>query len=657
MTDQTIVQSLDKYALKIGCENHSEYRLLLEAFGRFRSKTYLWKAYQYLQKKQQDLRSTGPFAFSPSFDEQGPVIGTVLGTNSPFPISEESLSSNIYIVGRTGGGKSTLLSTILSKIYSGNLSCTAIVFDRKQDYLHFPRSFPEVVCIPWNLIRFNPLFNENGKLSISSLIGWNTEVLCHSLELHMGSKPVVMFLFEETFRKYSKPTMFDFYTELLSFKPIGYPGLQIKDRLISRIKAMLGENSLGTILGHPTGLSIDPFMLSTNVVFDCPCESQQFFNYLSNSILAKLYYFKLQNGLGHQTRVQHLLVWDDAHAVWGSQIDKSIDPYHLLPSILSRVRSTGISVVAATQEPSKTTTSLAGNCRTCFIVGNLLSGIDKDFMKKTIPLNNSQISWLNRLEPGDCIVREIRWPSPFLIKVHMNTFDNHVEYEDLVRDAKRTLGGVIDYNLDRNKKDIIEILEASSSEMDFMMSCYNDPFYSNTERIKNLGFNNNKGYAIKSTLIRKKLIFEYEIRLSRKGRKTKFIYLTEKGFAFIQKRKLRLSGIGSQKHKLYQNIIQKAHAMSGLKAVIEGNLNGEKVDILAETSSGKILAIEIELSKNSGVIRNVKKDLAAGADYVVVLFEDESTGKTLSNELERLLSRKEYSLTRILSIPRYLNTI
>jgi len=109
----------------------------------------------------------------------------------------------------------------------------------------------------------------------------------------------------------------------------------------------------------------------------------------------------------------------------------------------------------------------------------------------------------------------------------------------------------------------------------------------------------------------------------KRGNPTSFLILKDKASEFLGKKPedLRLSGKGSVAHVLVQNLLARKMKESGKNVMIEYSMNGKSVDI-AEFAGNSTIAYEIEMEPNDHIAENIKRDLEAGFDKVVVIAQN-----------------------------------
>jgi len=126
------------------------------------------------------------------------------------------------------------------------------------------------------------------------------------------------------------------------------------------------------------------------------------------------------------------------------------------------------------------------------------------------------------------------------------------------------------------------------------------------------------------------LVETVTIGFGKRGNPSTFVLMKDKAAEYlgIKPEEVRLPGKGSPTHVVLQNLIARKMKEQGRIALVEHTVNGKAVDI-AEFQGSRTIAYEIETEANEHVAENVKRDLEAGFDTVVVI----SQSTALQNEI------------------------
>ena len=95
----------------------------------------------------------------------------------------------------------------------------------------------------------------------------------------------------------------------------------------------------------------------------------------------------------------------------------------------------------------------------------------------------------------------------------------------------------------------------------------------------------------------------------------------------------------SLRHKELQEVINSYYKKAGWISTIEHYVNGKKIDVLAQNIKTKhIIANEIELTSRH-CIENIRLDLTAGCNEVVVICENSETLDAVKQKVKSYLEK------------------
>lgn len=126
------------------------------------------------------------------------------------------------------------------------------------------------------------------------------------------------------------------------------------------------------------------------------------------------------------------------------------------------------------------------------------------------------------------------------------------------------------------------------------------------------------------------LVETVTLGFGKRGNPSTFVLMEDKAAEYlgIKPEEVRLPGKGSPAHVVLQNLICRRMKEQGKNALVEHSVNGKAVDI-AELQGSVTIAYEIETEANEHVAENVRRDLEAGFDKIVVI----SHSVALQNEI------------------------
>lgn len=173
-------------------------------------------------------------------------------------------------------------------------------------------------------------------------------------------------------------------------------------------------------------------------------------------------------------------------------------------------------------------------------------------------------------------------------------------------------------------------VEVTAEERDLLEDILEKPNLSVTARAARLGLSAYKMNSLKASIIKKGLAEQFSVNLGKQfGGNISLLALTEEGYGMLGKEPPERPKNVSMEHWWWQLAICDYFTQKNMKAEIEKNKNGNRVDVCL-TVNGSEIAIEVELSPNNAV-PNIANDLKAGFDKVKCCCKD----KAVAEEVRR----------------------
>lgn len=200
------------------------------------------------------------------------------------------------------------------------------------------------------------------------------------------------------------------------------------------------------------------------------------------------------------------------------------------------------------------------------------------------------------------------------------------EESEVVRAGKEVKGLVrpVQGLVKKEEKEVI----LTANERAFLIDIAKNPISGVVARYTRLGLNRYQGNKIQKELLEKNLIYWKPI--STQKARLKVLVLTDKGKKAIPDVKIEkiFNKKGSWEHEYWKFMVGEYFKKKGYIVMYEYNIGeGKPVDVVAE-KDGKRNAIEVETGKSDSIY-NIRKDLEAGFDEVVVVALDEKTKKKI----------------------------
>ena len=241
------------------------------------------------------FRTTNPIALEQIYGEL--KIGFVEHSDIKYGIPLNDLVTNTLILGRSGGGKTSLVLLILSQILASR-KCGVIIFDRKRDYRCLVPLFPHFIYIHYtnfydNILR--PPQNVSLKVWLSTLF----IIMANYFDLRVASRNLLMekslWLFKE--KNYEEtgqcPTLKEVYFLLENTK---YPLISNKARhaesATNRLRGIL--DNFGDNLCSPKRINWEN-VINLQITFGLDGLASDFQNFLIAVITSKIRLYIMVN--------------------------------------------------------------------------------------------------------------------------------------------------------------------------------------------------------------------------------------------------------------------------------------------------------------------------------------------------------------------------
>jgi hypothetical protein len=176
--------------------------------------------------------------------------------------------------------------------------------------------------------------------------------------------------------------------------------------------------------------------------------------------------------------------------------------------------------------------------------------------------------------------------------------------------------------------------------LDYLALVARSPFLAVRERNAALGLSAWRGDRLKDAILASGLAEEVAVNPGGRGERFKLLDLTDQGRELIVRYGIPLAtgrGRGGIAHQWWARTIADWLNSQDAETAVEDVSKGARVDVLAKTS-GHEVAVEIELREGHALV-NIRKDLAAGFDRVVCLFDSPETLERVRAKLDLVPDR------------------
>lgn len=187
---------------------------------------------------------------------------------------------------------------------------------------------------------------------------------------------------------------------------------QCKGRIVDRLQCLLAMT--GDLFKCSTGFPIQRLM-DMNVVYETDGFSPEHEGAVVLSQFNWVFSFHLANTPLEQG-IRYVIVVDEAQRLLDRSAQSRVaEGVPLFSTQIAQFRKTGCAVIVAAQLPSRLLEGVIENC-VRKVAFNLGSGDDIRTAASSLQLTPRQTEILSRLEVGQAVVRDPRYPEPFVIR-------------------------------------------------------------------------------------------------------------------------------------------------------------------------------------------------------------------------------------------------
>jgi hypothetical protein len=324
------------------------------------------------------------------------------------------------------------------------------------------------------------------------------------------------------------------------------------------------------------------------------------------------------------SRLRTLLVVDEGRILFDANRNVSDFGDSYINELSTKTRDYGVGYVIASQESSSFNQTIRANAYTK-LAFPLTDGADRDFIKESFGLNQDQADYLFRLpKHGIAVARYGGYENPFLLGVPYVDLGSKVTDEDVEMHMAAFYGQL--QREVRMPTTIIDKTQASTpppAAMALIHYLSREPFTKFSDLIKAPGFTSQTEVKKAVTWLEsQEFVNRMHCRVAKRGRKAVFTVLTQKALTKFGLKPIQ--GKGDFEHQLFQHLVWKKLRKEGLKARIEGRLEGsnKSMDVLCWDEYGNAVAYEVTLHLKN-LVDNIKQNFTAGISRVEVVCRDQ----------------------------------
>lgn len=582
-------------------------------------------------------------------------LGRIPQNNFEFGLSTHQLLHQLLVLGRAGGGKTTLIRHLLFQLAREHPETNLLILERKQEYTELltdsSRTFH---VLDLNSLRLNVLEPPEG-VPFHVWISVFTQMMVNYLDIRLASSEFLLKQLKRLMANESNsyPTLQTLYHYIAGLRfPAISQSARYQETLINRLGSLL--DMLPNVFDCQEGMHVRDLLNQNTLLLlhDIPNLTVQ--NFLFSLILAQVFLYRIITE-GHQPALRNLLVLDEASALFRRQ-DEIREGVSYLSYMVSQARGYGLGLIAASQYTSDLSHTLLANTGTKILVGGLGRAEDLDLFLKQRPISPEQRQHvMSHPDVGRAFIADSRYP--YLLECRINppppvlppdetTLKHHIER------TVETLGFV---DPPAEPKPEPEEKNKEDPAIPVLHDIYNTPFQLHRKRAAKLNINGTTLQHIIKQMIADGYIKDYPVHGKRGGPRDLYEVI-EKGCALIQMPKVKLKGRGGYLHQFYQKMISEFLTTRGWKVELEGLCGSKNVDLIATNpTTAETMAVEIELHAKTDpdhVIHNITSDLASGrVQKVLSLVPKKGTltflKKLVQSREELLAYRDQIELDRL----------
>jgi hypothetical protein len=587
--------------------------------------------------KQLLLESENLFMPVPPEKFEGEVcIGTIVQGGKQvgrFALPAAYLSRHIGVYAQTGHGKSVLLYNLTDQLIQQSIGFW--FFDVKQDGRALIGRHRELVVIPWQKLRWNPL-RPPPKMDVKLWWQLFSEVCGHAWGVyHAGINYLLEFL-DQLYEDYRKsgifPTLGDLHRLMVASQETSRKRMEYYDVMYNRTRTL--TSILGDMLNSTNGLKLED-LVDRFVVYGLDQLRAEEQNWLVEVMLTWLYAYRMtEQHRGEELR--QVIICDEAHRIWDANKEwrdttreMGMPTINLFPT---QFRDFGTALILPSQEPSKMTQSVHANTLVK-IVGNLGNGTDINSIAEAMGLDDQERDIIHRLKRGQWLVKlSDKYTEPFLIQTADYPVDKHVSDQAVLDRLRALLPKIfVEQPTETAGKDLMEVPklirgQLSAEAWGLLLNVCQHPFLGIRSRCDTMKVSGRRIIAAIQELTERHLIASIEVPLG-KFRPVRFLLATQdalillSSFGYDISLWKKIGNVGFE-HSLYQVLVAYSFRKKGYEATIEKKLaSGRRLDVYYTDGMTKT-GIEIEVTT-----KNIEEKVQGidELDNLVILVKDEES--------------------------------
>ena len=577
-------------------------------------------------------------------------IGTVFYNGRglfPFGLREDEWIQHLALFGRSGAGKTNIVFRLIDDLLEAKKPF--LIFDWKRNYRDLLANHNDAELLVFTVgrsiapIRFNPLIPPEGtdpKTWLKKMI----EIIAITYYLGEGVKYLLQRAIDAVYKEFGvykeQPEQWPTMADVLKW----LEGYNAKGReagwMVSTLRAVhvLCFGEMGKVINVRQQVGLQK-LLEKNVVLELDSLTNTDKTFFIQTLLLWIHHYRLAEG--RREEFKHAIIIEEAHHVLLKQ-EHSTES--VIDIVLREIRELGTAIILVDQHPSMISKVALGNTYTT-ITMNLKASDDVRAAASYTLLDRDQAKFFGQLAVGEAIVKlQGRCFMPFLMKIPLVRVPKGTVTDDAIREKVRSdsaysaVMSAVDTDTDTLEAiPVPDKEEESETEKALLIDIAKNPLSGTAGRYRRLDTSGRHGNAAQQSLIERGLIRKEA--LGTKTGRTVLLGLTEEGTARARQLGLPMkekSRPASLEHEYWKEKVAELMEEKGYSVEREKKIgDGKAIDIEVKTGD-KVFAIEIETGR-SDAIKNIEKDLAAGAEYVLTI----ATSAAAEAQIKEKLAKKE----------------
>ena len=572
----------------------------------------------------------------PENKSNGPInVGTILYDKEKWPLglTYGEMIQNTAILGRSGAGKTNVTFHILSRLIERGIPF--VFMDWKRTVRHLIPNFNNKLNIytagrALSRFPFNPFVVPPG-IESNVYIHQLVDVMSQAFTLGDGSRSILRKAIAAIYENGNLcPTAKDIITELEKVSDSGRVGGWKVTALRALESLEFSDISANNQISQQ---QLAQKMLHENTVIELDALGQESKKFLIPLLCLWLYYVRLESP--EREKLKLIIFVEEAHHVLHKREQTANET--VLEMLFRQCRELGIGIVVIDQHPHLLSSAALGNTYTTIIL-NQKDPLDINKAAAVCLMDADEKKYFSTLPVGQGIVKlQDRWTSPIhvqfpLVKVDKGSItDQMLARYSAVNQAKSTGSGRKTYVEPYfGQVPRIPQLDIALNEDAFrlFMDILTFPADGVKVRYKRLHMSTGSGNRLKELLVNRDWIESQTVDIGQ-TRKT-CLRLTKQASEALNLDDTTPQH-GSIVHEYWKQYYAQRFGEQGYQVELEVPRISGRIDVVARKDNEKI-AIEVETGK-SDFVRNIRQDLAAKYDKIIVVATDKYAFEKLEKKL------------------------